>query len=108
VDLHHCISISVDGEGFPIEAYVNINMPPRVQVDGWSWADLELDWKLRIDWTRRWAFLLLDYREFQKAVLTPQQRELAQSEISAVLQRVVGGDYPFERVPVPYFGIAIA
>lgn len=103
--LHHCISISVDESGFPLGAYVNINMPPRRTPTGWCWEDLELDWILRVDHRQRWVPLLLDLPDFAGSSLTADQREIALNEVSAVLRQVTDRSFPFGSVSAPYLDI---
>ena len=107
ISLHHCISLSVDDEGLPLGAYVNINLPPQPLANGWSWDDLELDWKLVVDYRRCWVPLLLDLPDFMAASLTPSQREIALIETSSVLRRVNQRVFPFDCVQTPYLGLEL-
>ena len=112
----HCVSISLDENGIPVEGYVNINEKPLLRRDalaGWSWRDLFLDIKLsrgRIGREQFWTPCLLDWAEFERAQamneMTEEQVVVALTEVERLLEKIELSVFPFAKVKVPYLGFA--
>jgi predicted RNA-binding protein associated with RNAse of E/G family len=100
----HCLSIALDEKGIPASIYANINLVAVEDAQGWSWRDLELDIKFRLDFDDCWRAILLDVQEFDNSCLNSEQRDIAKGEIASVIVRAESGLFPFSRKLPPWLG----
>jgi predicted RNA-binding protein associated with RNAse of E/G family len=91
---HHCISFGFENKQVK-NIYININLPPKVHVNGHEWEDLELDLKITID-SNGWQVSVVDVDEFICAkTLSKRHRRLAWKEISSLIERIKLRQFPF-------------
>lgn len=94
---NHCISVSFDVDNMPVGAYVNINLVPSRHEIGWQWEDLELDVKFSVSFNGAWSPLLLDVDEFESAMQSSDQKQIAESEVINILNLANENFFPFGK-----------
>ena len=103
-DRPYVISISMDDGGLPVEAYININLPPERTEQGWSWRDLELDLRALRQYTGRWSTYVLDIEEFQAAHYDAALSVVATKGLLEARLLVASRNFPFDTEGQEWFG----
>lgn len=100
---HHVISIALDECNKALNMYININLIPEKNNNGYHWVDLEIDIKAFINEGGNFTPILVDVDEYEQKVLDPNHKAISEQEISMLMNRIFSKKFPFDPIILNQF-----